>query len=122
MDAFTKIAEQRIREAMERGEFDNLPLHGKPVKLDDLVGLPDPLRMGYKILKNAGVLPEEMQLKKELVSLKTLLEACQDETERQALEIKVNEKTLRYDMMMERKLHKPAHQQYRAKILKRLGG
>ena len=63
-----KIAEQRIREAMERGEFDNLPFHGKPIKLDDLVGVPEHLRMGYKILKNAGVLPEEMQLKKGLLS------------------------------------------------------
>ena len=40
-----------------------------------LVGVPEHLRMGYKILKNAGVLPEEMQLKKEMVSLKTLLDA-----------------------------------------------
>ena len=73
-----KIAEQRIREAMERGEFDNLPFHGKPIKLDALTGVPEHLRMGYKILKNAGVLPEELQLKKEIVSLKTLLEACYD--------------------------------------------
>ena len=83
MDILAKIAEQRIREAMERGEFDNLPCHGKPIKLDDLIGVPEHLRMGYKILKNAGVLPEEMQLKKEMVSLKTLLDACYDETERQ---------------------------------------
>src|SRR5438552_3926509 len=75
MDILAKIAEQRIREAMERGEFDNLPFHGKSIRLDDLTGVPEPLRMGYKILKNAGVLPEEMQLKKEMVSLKNLLDA-----------------------------------------------
>ncbi len=121
MDILTKIAEQRIREAMERGEFDNLPMQGKPLKLDDVVGVPEALRMGYKILKNAGVLPEEMQLKKDLVSLKTLLDACYDDTERRTLQQKMNEKTLRYNMMMERKLHNPAHQQYRAKILKKLG-
>ena len=120
MDILTKIAEQRIREAMERGEFDNLPSQGKPLKLDDLVGVPEPLRMGYKILKNAGVLPEEMQLKKALVSLKTLLDACYDETERRALQQKMNEKTLRYNMMMEKKLHNTAHQQYRAKLMKKL--
>ena len=45
MDILAKIAEQRIREAMERGEFDNLPFHGKPIKLDDLVGVPEHLRM-----------------------------------------------------------------------------
>ena len=28
---FEMIAEQRIKQAMENGEFDNLPLHGKPL-------------------------------------------------------------------------------------------
>src|SRR5438552_9533516 len=121
MDFLAKIAEQRIREAMERGEFDNLPLYGKPIKLDDLVGVPEHLRMGYKILKNAGVLPEEMQPKKEMVSLKNLLDACYDETERQALQQKMNAKTLRYNMLMEKQLHKPTYQKYHAKIMKKLG-
>lgn len=121
MDILAKIAEQRIREAMERGEFDNLPLHGQPLKLDDLTSVPEHLRMGYKILKNAGVLPEEMQLKKEIVSLKTLLDVCHDEAEKQTLQQKMNEKVLRYNMMMEKQLHKPASQQYRARILKKLG-
>jgi hypothetical protein len=121
MDILARIAEQRIREAMERGEFDNLPLHGTPLKLDDLTGVPEHLRMGYTILKNAGVLPEEMQLKKEIVSLKTLLDACYDEAEKQTLQQNMNEKVLRYNMMMEKQLHKPTHQQYRAKILKKLG-
>jgi hypothetical protein len=121
MDILAKIAEQRIREAMERGEFDHLPFYGKPIKLDDLVGVPEHLRMGYKILKNAGVLPEEMQLKKEMVSLKNLLGACYDETERQTLQQKMNEKMLRYNMMMEKQLPKPTYQKYHAKILKKLG-
>src|SRR5215217_5893358 len=121
MDILAKIAEQRIREAMEKGEFDNLPCHGKPIKLDDLIGVPEHLRMGYKILKNAGVLPKEMQLKKDIVSLKTLLDACYDETERQTLQQKMNEKTLRYNMMMEKQLHKPAQQKYHARIMKKLG-
>jgi hypothetical protein len=102
MDSLAKIAEQRIREAIERGEFDNLPLHGKPVKLDDLSGVPEHLRMGYKILKNANVLPEEMQLKKDIVTLKNLLDACYDEAEKSALQQKMNEKTLRYNMLMEK--------------------
>jgi hypothetical protein len=121
MDILAKIAEQRIREAMERGEFDDLPFQGKPIKLDDLAGVPEHLRMGYKILKNAGVLPEEMQLKKEIVSLKTLLDACYDESERQALQQKMNEKMLRYSIMMEKQLHKPTYQKYHAKIMRRLG-
>lgn len=121
MDFLAKIAEQRIREAMERGEFDNLPCHGKPVKLDELTGVPEHLRMGYKILKNAGVLPEEMQLKKAIASLQDLLDACYDETARAALQTRMNEKILRYNMMMEKRRHKSAEQKYRAKIFKKLG-
>lgn len=122
MDLLAKIAEQRIREAMERGEFDNLPFHGKPLKLDELSGVPEHLRMGYKILKNAGVLPEEMQLKKEITSLQDLLDVCYDATDRATLQTKMNEKILRYNMMMEKRFHKPTDQKYRAKILKKLRG
>ncbi|MGE3535974.1 MAG: DUF1992 domain-containing protein [Candidatus Tectimicrobiota bacterium] len=121
MDILARIAEQRIREAMERGEFDNLPLQGKPIRLDDLIGVPEHLRLGYKILKNAGVLPEEMQLKKDILSLKDLLNACQDDTEKTALQQKMNEKMLRYSMMMEKHLHKPTYQKYHGKIMKKFG-
>ena len=120
MDILAKIAEQKIREAMERGEFDNLAYHGKPLKLDDLTGVPAHLRMGYKILKNAGILPEEMQLKKAIVSLQDLLDACYDVIERSTIEKQMNEKILRYNMMMEKRSHRPVDQHYRAKILRKL--
>ena len=120
MDFLAKIAEQKIREAIERGEFDNLAYHGKPLKLDDLTGVPAHLRMGYKILKNAGILPEEMQLKKEIVTLQDLLDACYDAIERSTIEKQMNEKVLRYNLMMEKRSHRPTDQRYRAKILRKL--
>jgi hypothetical protein len=120
MDILAKIAEQRIREAMERGEFDNLAYHGKPLQLEDLSGVPEHLRMGYKILKDAGVLPPEMQLKKELLALQDLINACYDEDERHRLQHKLNEHTLRYNVLMERHAHTPTHQQYAAKLRKKL--
>jgi hypothetical protein len=121
MDMLAKIAEQRIREAMERGEFDHLPLQGQPIPLEDLSGVPEALRMGYKILLNAGVLPEEMQLKKDVVSLQQLLDACDDPAEHASLRHRLNEKTLRYNMMMERRHRTPTLRHYRAKILRKLG-
>jgi hypothetical protein len=129
MDILAKIAEQRIREAIERGEFDNLPLHGKPIKLDDLAGVPEHLRMGYKILKNAGVLPAEVQLKKEIVTLKNLLDACYDETEKNMLQQKMNEKMLRYNMLLEKQQGRrwggtggsASIRSYRQRVLTKLG-
>jgi hypothetical protein len=46
MDTLTKIAEARIREAMERGEFDDLPGKGRPLVLEDLSRVPEDLRSG----------------------------------------------------------------------------
>jgi hypothetical protein len=64
-----RIAEARIRDAMARGDFDNLAGKGCRLELDDLSRVPEDLRAGYLLLKNAGVLPEEMQLRKEMVTL-----------------------------------------------------
>ena len=120
MDILAKIAEQRIREAMERGEFDNLPFHGQKIIPEDLSGIPEPLRMGYKILKNAGILPPEMQLKKEILTLRDLINACEDADEHQRMLTKMNEMVLRFNMMMERRQQTAAHRQYRTQIMKRL--
>lgn len=79
--AIHKIAERRIQEAIERGDFDNLPGKGKPLQLEDDSYIPEELRMVYKILKNANCLPPELQLRKEIRQLKDLLVNLEDERE-----------------------------------------
>ncbi len=71
---FKKIAEERIRKAMEEGLFDNLELKGKPLELKEDPFVPEELRIVYKILKNAGFLPKEIELKKEIFKLEELLD------------------------------------------------
>jgi len=71
---FKKIAEERIRRAMEEGFFDNLELKGKPIELKEDPFVPEDLRVVYKILKNAGFLPKEVELKKEIAKLEELLD------------------------------------------------
>ena len=71
---FKKIAEERIRRAMEEGIFDNLELKGKPVELKEDPFVPEDLKVVYKILKNAGFLPKEVELKKEILKLEELLD------------------------------------------------
>ncbi len=70
MDILAVLAEEKIREAMRRGEFANLAGKGQPLQVDDLSHVPEQLRAGYTILKNAGVLPEEMQLKNVAVAIR----------------------------------------------------
>ncbi len=121
MDIIGKIAEERIREAMANGEFDNLAGQGKPLHIEDLSWVPEELRVGYTILKNAGILPEEVELKKEIFSLKELIDCCYDEEERTLLKRKLTEKTLRFDIMMEKKNHNnTVLNYYKAKIYHRL--
>lgn len=103
MDIFRLIAEERIREAMENGEFKHFEGKGKPLVLEDLSHVPEDLRMSYKIMRNSGYLPPEMQLTKEIVSLQELIALCNTEEEREPLRSQLNEKRLRYRMMAESK-------------------
>ncbi len=96
--AFAKIAEQRIQDAMERGEFDNLPGAGKPLDLDTNPFVPTELRMAYKVLKNAGVVPQEVETHNEIRSLEAMLVDMEDEAERLRATTRLSLLRLRVDM------------------------
>ena len=73
-----QLAEQRIREAQQEGAFDRLPGAGLPLQLEDDSGVPAELRTAYRLLKNAGYLPQELRVRREISELKQLLAAAQD--------------------------------------------
>ena len=98
MIAFQKIAEERIQEAMERGEFDDLPGSGKPLVLNDNPFVPLELRMAYKVLKNAGVVPQELETHNEIRSLEAMLADMEDEAERLRATTRLSLLRLRLDM------------------------
>jgi Domain of unknown function (DUF1992). len=85
MDAIAWIAEQRIQEAQARGELDNLPGSGKPLLLEDDSHIPEDVRMAYKILRNAGYVPEEVAERREIQSLLDMLEGAGVADERETL-------------------------------------
>ncbi|MCF6139252.1 DUF1992 domain-containing protein [Pseudalkalibacillus berkeleyi] len=122
MDFSAGMAEEKIRAALRRGEFDNLPGKGKPLPKDDLAGVPDELRIGYKILKNSGFVPPEVQLKKDIVTLEELIAYCKDEHERSELNKRLNEKVIRFNHLMEkRKINQSsAFKSYENKIYRKL--
>jgi hypothetical protein len=78
MHAFEVIAEQRIREAAERGDLDNLPGAGRPLDLDEDLLEPEDLRMAYRILKNAGYVPPEVHTLNEIGALQRLIQSLDD--------------------------------------------
>jgi hypothetical protein len=112
-----RLAEQRILEAQRKGDFDNLPGKGKPLDLEDLSQMPEDLRMGYKILKNAGVLPAEAELLKDIRILEDLLKHIEDEGERKALTKSVQWKMIRLDMLKRRSLDSGNLRSYGRKLV-----
>lgn len=66
MQIFAKIAEERIREAIAAGEFDDLPGSGKPLQLDDYSAVRQEDRLMVKILQNSGYLPPVLHYRKQL--------------------------------------------------------
>lgn len=97
-----KLIDKMIREAIDEGEFDDLEGTGKPVDLNSYFSLPEHLRAGHSLLKNARVLPEEAQLLKEAQALRQELNACENEEERRSLKKSIDEKMLRYNLLRER--------------------
>ena len=73
MHLFDQIVEARIQAAIERGELRDLPGEGKPLQLDDDSAIPETLRAAYRLLKNAGYLPPELQLRKDVREAEQLL-------------------------------------------------
>jgi hypothetical protein len=122
MDAMALVAERKIREAMARGEFDNLSGAGKPLPEEDLSGVPEELRMAYKVLKNAGCLPPEVELRKEIVTLRDLFRSAEDDEERRKRMKELQFKMMKLEMMRNRPLRIEAFPEYEEKIVERLSG
>jgi hypothetical protein len=77
MGLLDRLAEAHIEAAVERGELDDLPGAGRPQKLDDDAHVPASLRAGYRLLKNAGFVPPEIQTARAIRDVEALLAAAE---------------------------------------------
>jgi Domain of unknown function (DUF1992) len=102
MSALALMAESKLRAAMSRGEFDDLPGHGRPLALEDISRVPAELRMGFKLLHNAGCLPPELEARKEIARLGALVATAGDADERARLCSLRAAAELRYRTLVER--------------------
>jgi hypothetical protein len=119
MLALELIAEARIAEAARAGAFDNLPGAGRPLALEDDRLIPEESRMAYRILRNAGFVPAELETRREAATLRHLLAAATDDAEksRAAARLALLEATL--EAARGRSLQRAVG--YRALLLARLG-
>ncbi|MCU0590522.1 MAG: DUF1992 domain-containing protein [Desulfobacterales bacterium] len=120
ISGFEKIVEERIRRAMERGEFEDLDGVGEPLKLEDGSHLPEDLRLAYKILKNAECLPPEIELRRDIEKTEDLLSALPDTVEKYQTLKKLNYLILKLNAMRQTSIANEIPQYYAGKIVSRL--
>jgi hypothetical protein len=90
MSLLDALAEQQIRDAQQRGEFTDLPGSGEPLALEDDALIPEELRAAYRLLKNAGCLPSELQSCAELKEIEALLARSGNGEQRRSLLARLN--------------------------------
>lgn len=105
--SFDKLVEEKIREAMANGEFDNLSGKGKPIDLDAYFATPEDVRIAYSILKSSGFVPEEAQLLKDVESLKEALKSCPNDDEKTRIKKLIDDKMLKLNMLVEQYKRRP---------------
>jgi hypothetical protein len=76
------VAEERIQEAIRRGEFDALPGAGKPLVLEEDPLVPAELRIANRVLSNAGLVPVEVLERREIADLESSLASLRDDRAR----------------------------------------
>ncbi|TMK73262.1 MAG: DUF1992 domain-containing protein [Actinobacteria bacterium] len=103
MSIFARIAEAKIQDGIERGDFEGLPGRGRPLRLDDMSGVPPHLRLGYKILRNAGVAPPEVELRREVYRLDREIAATTDPVALTELRRRRRDSDLSLAIMLERR-------------------
>lgn len=112
------LAEQQIREAQARGEFEGLPGAGAPLALDEDALVPEELRAGYRLLKNAGYVPPELEAHGEIREVEALLRAADNDAEQGRLLARLNALLLRAPLAKRGGLQLEAD--YAAKIAEKL--
>lgn len=114
------LVEERIQDAMRRGEFDDLPSRGKPIELDDDSLVPEELRAAYRVLKNAGYVPPEVLERRAVGELEALLPRLPEGAERRRAIAKLA--VLRTRLGGRRGERMTCDQHYAQRILEKLAG
>ena len=102
MSIFNKSVESILKEAVARGEFDNLPNAGKELDLREYFNTPEEFRIAASILKNAGIKPGEADMLREIAELKKKLASCQDNAKQDKIREKIQYLQIGLNLALER--------------------
>jgi hypothetical protein len=83
---------EHIDEALRSGELQTAPSYGKPMPEEEgWQETPTEFRLPFKILKNAGVAPPEIELFHRRAALRRALAECSSEAKRRTLQQRLSE-------------------------------
>ncbi|MCB1777652.1 MAG: DUF1992 domain-containing protein [Candidatus Competibacteraceae bacterium] len=119
MHLIDQIAETRIQEAIDCGELRGLPGEGQPLHLEDDSTIPEELRVAYRLLKNAGFLPPELQLLRDVREAEHLLQQL-PESDRSRAHARLELLQLRLATHRRQPMNLLLEDQYRQSLLERL--
>jgi hypothetical protein len=120
MDPLSFIAEQKIAQAMQERDLNSPKWKNKPLPLDDDRFVPDDLKMAYKILKNSGYLPPEIEERKEVKRLEDLIACTEDEHERLKQMKKLNVLLMKIDAQRSSPVNLAEQHDYYQKVVERI--
>lgn len=120
LDSLARIAEQKILQALEKGDLNSEKWKNKPLPLDEDRFVPDDLKMAYKVLKNSGYLPPEIEEKKEVQRLEELILATEDEHERVKQMKKLDILLMKIDAKRSRPVNIASQDSYYKKVVERV--
>ncbi len=66
MNRLESLTEKKLREAIENGEFDNLPGKGEPIDFKENPFEDPDLRVVHRLLRNAGFAPAWIEERKDI--------------------------------------------------------
>jgi len=120
LEAIRLIAERKISEAIQQGQLNIESWRNRPLPMTSDSMIPEELRMAYKVLKNAGYLPPEIETKKEIQQLEDLLSTCDDEHIRVKQIKKLNCLMLKLNTMKGDTVNLESQEEYYRKIVERI--
>ena len=114
---FEKLIESRIKKAQDDGAFEDLPGTGQPLNLEDDRHIPEDLRLAHKVLKNAGCMPPEVQLRKDIRTTEDLLANMTDTEQKYRTIKKLNYLVLKLNAMRHTNMSFDIPQRYYTEVV-----
>jgi hypothetical protein len=103
MNTLDEQIAQQLREAELTGELRAAPSFGKPMpSIEGYDETPQELRLPFKILKDAGVVPPEVELMQQLGAMRQRLAACDDPAEQRSLRQRISDQQQLIALRVER--------------------